>query len=119
MGHLYYLWQKYDSFTDSWIAVSSRALNDTLPYLNFTTVTEDDQGIYHCIVTNYDGSVASVNATIAVYGTLLYTIGIGGNINSMSWEWLSYTIIWYYHDIISVTALQAPKLWILDKYYKI
>ena len=72
VGHLHYLWQKYDSFTDSWIPVSSRALNDTSPYLNFSTITQDDQGIYHCIVTNYDGSVTSDNATITVFGKLLY-----------------------------------------------
>ena len=52
-GHVYYsyMWQKYDSFTDSWVPLSSRAVN-------FSMITKEDQGIYHCIVTNYDGSVA-------------------------------------------------------------
>ena len=29
---------------------------------------EEDEGIYHCVVTNPDGSVVSDNATITVYG---------------------------------------------------
>ena len=57
-GHVYYMWQKYDSFTNSWVPLSSRAVNDTSPNLNFSMITKEDQGIYHCIVTNYDGSVA-------------------------------------------------------------
>ena len=68
MGNIDYLWQKYDSNSDSWIPVSSRALNDSSPYLNFNVVTEEDQGIYCCTATNYDGSVTSVNATITVFG---------------------------------------------------
>ena len=74
IGDIYYLWQKYDSYSDSWISVSSRAVNDTSATLNFKVITEEDQGIYHCIVTNYDGSVASDNVTITVYGKLLATI---------------------------------------------
>ena len=31
-------------------------------------ITEEDEGVYHCIVTNDDGSVVSDNATITVYG---------------------------------------------------
>ena len=68
IGHIHYLWQKYDPYTDSWIPVSSRALNNTSPYLNFSIVTEEDQGIYCCTVFNYDGSVTSANATIIVFG---------------------------------------------------
>ena len=68
IGHIHYQWQKYDQYSDSWIPVSSRALNDTSPYLNFSVVTEEDQGIYCCTVTNYDGSVTSANATITVFG---------------------------------------------------
>ena len=71
VGHVYYLWQKYDSFTDSWVPLSSRAVNDTSPNLNFSTITEEDQGIYHCIVKNYDGSVTSDNASITVFGRVL------------------------------------------------
>ena len=71
VGHVYYLWQKYDSFTDSWVPLSSRAVNDTSPNLNFSIITKEDQGIYHCIVTNYDGSVTSDNVTITVFGEFL------------------------------------------------
>ena len=67
-GHVHCLWQKYDPYSNAWIPVSSRSLNDTLPYLNFSTIAEEDQGIYHCIVTNYDGSVTSDNVTITVFG---------------------------------------------------
>ena len=68
VGEIYYLWQKYNSFDDSWIPVSSRAMNDTLSKLDFSIITEEDEGIYHCIVSNYDGSVTSDNATITVFG---------------------------------------------------
>ena len=70
-GHVYYMWQKYDSFTNSWVPLSSRAVNDTSPNLNFSMTTKEDQGIYHCIVTNYDGSVTSDNVTITVFGRFL------------------------------------------------
>ena len=70
VGNIYYLWQKYDLFTNSWISVSTRAVNDTSSNLNFSIVTEEDQGIYHCIVTNYDGNVTSDNVTITVFGKL-------------------------------------------------
>ena len=68
IGDIYYLWQRYDLYSDSWISVSSRAVNDTSATLNFDIITEEDQGIYHCIVTNYDGSVTSDNVTITVFG---------------------------------------------------
>ena len=89
VGHVYYLWQKYGSYSDSWISVSSRAVNDTSPSLNFKVITEEDQGIYHCIVTNYDGSVTSDNVTITVFGewlasyhTATYILGnLSGKLN--------------------------------------
>ena len=71
VGEIEYLWQKYDPHTDSWTPVTSRAVNDTLSTLNFSVITEEDQGMYHCIVTNYDGSVTSDNVTITVFGRLL------------------------------------------------
>ena len=71
VGIIDYLWQKYDSLNDSWISLSNRAINATSPNLNYSTITEEDQGIYHCIVTNYDGSVTSDNVTITVFGRLL------------------------------------------------
>ena len=74
VGRINYLWQKYDSFSDNWISVSSRAVNDTSPTLNFKVITEEDQGIYHCVITNYDGSVTSDNVTITVFGKPLAAI---------------------------------------------
>ena len=71
VGNIDYLWQKYDSFADSWIPVSSRVVSETSRYLNFNIITEEDQGIYHCIVTNYGGSVMSDNATLTVFGKSL------------------------------------------------
>lgn len=68
VGHLYYLWQKYDALNKSWVLLSSTIVNNTSPKLNFSIVTEEDQGVYHCTVINYDGSVISNNATITVYG---------------------------------------------------
>ena len=80
IGDIYYLWEKYDSYSDSWISVSSRAVNDTSPMLNFNVITEEDQGIYHCIVTNYDGSVTSDNVTITVFGKLFQEALAIGNV---------------------------------------
>ena len=71
VGQIEYLWQKYNPLTENWDPVSSRAVNDTLTTLNFSVITEEDQGMYHCIVTNYDGSVTSDNVTITVFGRLL------------------------------------------------
>ena len=72
VGQVEYLWQKQDPLTDSWIPISSRAINSTSPTLNFSVITEEDQGMYHCIVTNYDGSVTSDIVTITVFGRLCY-----------------------------------------------
>ena len=70
VGQIEYMWQKYNPLTDSWIPVSGRAINDTSPTLNFSVITEEDQGMYHCMVSNYDGNVTSDNATITVFGRL-------------------------------------------------
>ena len=40
----------------------------TSPNLKFSVITEEDEGVYRCVVTNDDGSVISDNATIHVYG---------------------------------------------------
>jgi len=45
-------------------------VNITSPKLIFSVITEEDEGVYHCIATNDDGSVESDNATITVYGEL-------------------------------------------------
>ena len=76
ISNVYYLWLKYDSYSDSWIPVSNRTVNDTSPTLNFKVITEEDQGIYHCIVTNHDGSVTSDNVTITVFGEILATMHV-------------------------------------------
>ena len=44
--------------------------------LIFTEIAEGDEGIYHCVVTNDDGSVISDNATITVYGNQLMILHI-------------------------------------------
>ena len=71
---LYFQWEKYHLLDNSWIRPSHRAVNFTSPHLKFKLVTEDDEGIYRCIITSDDGSVVSDNATIYVYGecTLYY-----------------------------------------------
>ena len=77
LGPIYYQWEKYYPFNNSWIRPSNRVINVTLPNLIFTEVAEEDEGIYHCVVTNDDGSVVSDNATITVYGNklmILYSI---------------------------------------------
>jgi len=68
MSPFYYKWEKYQPSNDSWIKPSDRAVNITSTKLMFTMIMEEDEGIYHCVVTNDDGSVVSDNATITVYG---------------------------------------------------
>ena len=45
-------------------------MNVISPELIFNSIKEEDEGVYHCIVSNEDGSVVSNNATITVYGEL-------------------------------------------------
>ena len=70
IGPIHYQWEKYQSFNDSWVTPVNRVDNGTSPNLKFNKVSEEDEGIYHCIITNDDGSVVSNNATITVYGTI-------------------------------------------------
>ena len=72
---IYYQWEQYDKLSNSWTRPSQRAVNITSPQLEFSIVTEEDEGVYHCIASNEDGSVVSDNATIVVYGeySSLYT----------------------------------------------
>ena len=65
---IYYQWQKYDSFSNRWISPSIRADDTTSPNLTFSIITEEDEGLYHCIASNDDGSVVSDQATVTVYG---------------------------------------------------
>ena len=69
IGPIHYRWEKYQSSNDSWMNPGHRVVNVTSPKLKFNKVSEEDAGIYHCVVTNDDGSVVSNNATITVYGT--------------------------------------------------
>ena len=68
MGPMHYQWRKYHLSNNSWIRPSHRAVSITSPNLKFNVITEEDEGVYRCVVTNDDGSVISDNATIIVYG---------------------------------------------------
>jgi len=68
LGPIHYQWEKYLPSDRSWMRPSNRAVNITSPKLIFSLITEEDEGVYHCIVANDDGSVVSDNATITVYG---------------------------------------------------
>ena len=72
MGPIYYQWEKYNSFNNSWISPSRRAVSITSSRLKFNVIREEDEGFYRCIVTNDDGSVTSDNATLRVYGEYSY-----------------------------------------------
>ena len=65
---MYFKWEKYDSVNNSWISSSHTASSIMSFDLKFSVITEDDEGVYRCVVTNNDGSVISDNATIHVYG---------------------------------------------------
>ena len=69
---LNYLWQMHQSSNDSWTKPSVRAVNITSPKLVFSKLTEEDEGIYRCVVFSDDDNVTSDNATITIYGKLLY-----------------------------------------------
>ena len=62
----------YQSTDDSWTKPSVRALNITSPKLVFSALTEEDEGIYRCIVFSDDDSIVSDNATVTLYGELQY-----------------------------------------------
>ena len=68
IGPIYYQWQKYDHFSNNWISPSTRANNIASPNLTFSVITEEDEGLYHCIASNADGNVFSNYANITVYG---------------------------------------------------
>ena len=72
MGPIYFQWERYHIMNNSWIKPSLRAVNTTSASLEFSVIAKEDEGVYHCIITNDDGSVISDNATIFVYGECLY-----------------------------------------------
>ena len=69
---LNYHWQMYQSTNDSWTKPSVRAVNIKSPKLVFSKLTEEDEGIYRCIVFSEDDHVISNNATITLYGELIF-----------------------------------------------
>jgi len=72
-GPILYKWEKYQPSDDSWIRPSSRVVDNLkVPKLTFNVIIEEDEGIYRCVVSNYDGSVITYNATITVYGMLSF-----------------------------------------------
>ena len=80
MEPLYYQWQKYDQFSNGWIPPSSRAESIESLNLTFSVITEEDQGIYRCIVSNEDGCVVSNNVTVTVYGMLVIITDIDSTV---------------------------------------
>jgi len=75
LGPIHYQWEKYQSLTNSWINPAHRVVNSKSSKLKFIKISEEDEGIYHCIVSNDDGSVISDNANITVYGKYTYILG--------------------------------------------
>ena len=74
IGPIHYQWERYHLSNNSWIRPSHRAVSITSPNLKFNIITEEDEGVYRCVVTNDDGSVISDNATIHVYGECSVTL---------------------------------------------
>ena len=72
---LYYQWERYQSSSNSWIRPSHRAVDITSPKLMYRLIKEEDEGIYHCVVsTDRNSAVVSDNVTLTVYGRfVLYT----------------------------------------------
>ena len=68
IGTLSYQWEKYQKSNNTWIKFFHKNINATSPYLIFSEVIEEDEGLYHCIVANSDGWILSDNATVTVYG---------------------------------------------------
>ena len=71
VGPTYYEWKKFDPFINSWISPSGRAKGIKSSNLTFSVITEEDQGIYHCIIRNDDDHVISDDANLTVYGKFL------------------------------------------------
>jgi len=68
-GGVKYKWEKYHPSDDRWIRPAKR---HKLPILRFNVISEEDEGVYHCVATNDDGITVSDNATVTVYGELKY-----------------------------------------------
>ena len=70
VGPINYQWEKYHPSSGRWIRPSQRVVNVHSSILIFSVITEEDEGVYRCIVSNDDGSVVSDNATTTVYGKM-------------------------------------------------
>jgi len=68
MGPIHYRWEKYESASNKWIRPSHRVMNITSSKLIFSAITEEDEGVYQCVVSNDDGSIISDSANLTVYG---------------------------------------------------
>ena len=68
IGLIYNRWEKYSPSNYTWMNPSHRVLSITKRNLKFSVITEEDEGVYHCIVTNDGGSVISDNVAISIYG---------------------------------------------------
>lgn len=68
MGTIHYVWEKYFPLNNSWIRPSDRVVNVTSRRLEFSVITEEDEGVYHCVATNEDDMVVSSSSNIIVYG---------------------------------------------------
>lgn len=71
LGPIYYQWQKFDPLSKNWVSPSVRAVYTNSLNLTFSIITEEDQGIYRCVVSNNDGHVVSDSANVTVYGKLI------------------------------------------------
>ena len=67
MGFIQYHWEKYELSSGTWMELPHQVYT-TSPNLTFNIISEDDEGVYCCVATNYDGSTKSNNATLRVYG---------------------------------------------------
>ena len=67
MGYIQYHWEKYELSSGTWMELSHQAYA-TSSNLTFSIISEEDEGSYRCVATNFDGSTASRNATLRVYG---------------------------------------------------
>ena len=76
LGPIYYQWEKYYPYNNSWIRPSNRVMNVTFSKLIFSEITEEDEGIYHCVITNNNDRIVSDNATITVYGNKISIVCI-------------------------------------------
>ena len=74
IGFIQYKWEKYQSSGNGWIRPSQRAVDITSPKLILSVTTEEDEGVYRCVVSNHDGSVVSKSVNVTAYGEYCYVM---------------------------------------------